>query len=202
MVAIDTVFVKSPYNMGTVFLGKFPIPNTFIAAMMVNTNIQVSGFQSVYNREVFMLYYYPVGKLDCCCCKKNNVQIDGAHPAYAVYSHNKGDIDYHYSKLFFKTLICSQCYDNLDPSITRYNYSCPFRVTYGSPHYCRLLANRDIYFNVRCIARRWRKRAKESSVRKEALEKLRPFIMHWASKPNGPLYKLHLQKVERNGFFI
>jgi hypothetical protein len=180
--------------MGTVFLGKYQVPNTYIAALMVNTDIEVTGFECQYDRTVLMLHYYPVGCLDCSCCNRRNVVINSQQPAYAVYSHNRGDIDYHYSKLTYKTLICSQCYNSMDAFIRRQNYSCKFRINYGSPHYCRILAQRDTDFNTRCVFRRWKKKAHEQSIRKKALETLRQPIMHWANRPGGPLYRLTLGK--------
>lgn len=178
--------------MGTVYLGKYQIPNTYVAALMVNTDIEVDGFESVYDRAIFMLYYYPTGCLDCSCCNRRNVTFNSQHPTYAMYSHNRGDIEYHHTRLLYKTLICTDCYKTLDPDIKRLHYACPLRINFGSPHYCRMQALKDKDFNTRCLLRRWKKKARESTIKKQALATLRIPIMHWANRPGGPLYRLLL----------
>lgn len=191
MINIQCIFDKCPYNIGTVYIGKYQISNTYIAAAVMHSMISVDSLHSVYNAEQKQFFLYPHGTIQCACCLQNNIAISTKAPAYAIHHKSRGDIDYHYRKMRYQGLVCHHCAQkHRDNTCQRLE----MRIVCGSIAYWRNQAIRDTQnFVMRCIVNRWRNQTK----RRIAIRTLEPYILHWASKPGGPLYRLAQARIRK-----
>jgi hypothetical protein len=191
MINIHCIFDKCPYNIGTVYIGKYQISNTYIAAAVIHSPISVDTLRSVYNAEQKQFFLYPNGTIQCACCLQRNIPISSQAPAHVIHYKSRGDIDYHYSKMRYQGLVCHDCaQQHGDNTIQKIQ----MRIVCGSIMYWRNQAIRDTpNFVIRCLVNRWRNLTK----RRKAIRTLEPYILHWASKPNGPLYRLAHNRIKK-----
>jgi hypothetical protein len=190
--SIRVEFVESPYKMGTTYIGKYIVPNSHISAAIMKTDITFSHFESHYDHQSKFMYYYPNGSLHCKKCGIKNVKIGKHSPAFSL-QREAGDWK---QSLIYDFLVCHNCFLTVTPRFCFNFQATPLVVKDRSVNYYRQQAC-DIKYTVRHFFMRWKKLAMESSRRKKALATLRPFIMHWATKPGGPIHQITCRKYVR-----
>lgn len=186
------VFVfKFDYDTMIVSFGNYYEYDDHLACAASKTNISVTHLEVEYNRQYKSFTLYPKGTIECGCCKQDK-SISINKPAYAMNFRNK-----RYGKMVYKSLVCSDCKQR----IGKYAFMAYIGVTKlctfgGSPEISRQAAkSSSSEFIMRCIVRRWKRNARISCKKKEAIAKLKPYILHWATKPDGPLYHMAIKRL-------
>ena len=163
MINIHCTFDKCPYNIGTVYIGKYQISNTYVAAAVIQSHITIHKLHSVYDGEKKQFFLYPEGIIQCACCSKNDVCISPEAHAYVIHHISRGDIDYHYRKMKYQGLVCYDCAEQhwQNSQESKKLQFIPMRIICGSVMYWRNQAMRDTpNFVIRCLVNRWRNRTK------------------------------------------
>lgn len=173
-------------NPSYVSFGKHRVYDTCLSLAIKNTNINVTNFDTEYKEEYKIFTLYPKGHIICSCCSKEK-EISKHLPAYAVHYYSSKIV---IEKLVYNGLICSSCKDTI---MCMSGINIVKLTIFGGHLVIYKFGLREKFgdFTMRCIIRRWKKRA---SV-KAALAKLRIYIMHWACKPNGPIYRLVINRL-------
>ena len=163
-----------------------------LALAVSNTTVTVTHLDVNYNRYYNYFEFYPRGHIQCVCCKNDKV-INLQRPAYIMYFPEKVGVE----RIIYNSLVCHDCRIRCGKHAYLGGIKIKPLTTFGgAPGISRCEAQiREKKFILRCLVRRWKKRAKQSSIRNKALATLKPYIMHWGCRPGGPLYRLAIKRL-------
>ena len=136
---------------------------------IIANNLSIDGISVGHYKPCGLLKYYPRGSLKCSQCNKTK-SINSKNPSYLCTGY--------YECLLGCRLICNDCRNRIN--------------THDILRFCTkfILTNYDIIKDIRKEANNRLQLNKE----KKALSIIKPYMMHWAYKPNGPCYRVLLKQ--------
>jgi hypothetical protein len=195
--SIPVTFEEEVDTMGNKFsvvafgsCDKYKLGCNYIANAARNTEMHIEHMSVFYDNYVDQLVYTPHGRIYCSHCNtwKN---IGKRVPAFTVHEPYRGKTPE--DKLVCKSLVCLKCCVSLRANTAR---SIRSLVMLGeSPRLIKQQAKKQaIDKTVNKVVQVWKHKVRV----KQSLKILRPYIMHWGAKPDGPLYKLAIARLHES----
>lgn len=136
----------------------------------INNTIIISNIAINYNASLRLIHYYPKGQFQCSYCK----EFKEMNATNNIYFRN-----YYKDCVYGASMICKECKDKLRKENHLLNFYTKF-----------LFSNYDSIGTLR----KQSKERYELTKEQRAINKLKPYILHWAYKYNGPCYRVLKRK--------
>jgi len=198
MILINVCFdKKNGLNNGRTFFGSYELDDIILTQAIKTTCLKVDCIEAhthkCYSTGQLLDHYtmYPKGEMVCGCCKGKK-ELSKSRPAFAVYDRKKPMLN---EMIVYGSLVCWECRNNIGAHVDgRLVNIRPLFIEGSSLNSLRKEASNTM-ITARFVARRWRKKTNERVRVKKALATLTYPIMRWGCKPDGPIYRLAMKRL-------
>lgn len=137
--------------------------NNYFALAVSNTTMNVTHLDVKYNKLYGLFELYPRGQIQCGCCKKEKI-INIENPAYVMYFPKRRLLET--EKMVYNYLLCKDCKERAGKHAYLVGIICKeLNIFGGAPDISRADAKSiENKFILRCLARRWRKKARQLAI--------------------------------------
>lgn len=199
MLLVNVCFdIKNGLKSGLTYFGSYELDDILLSTAIKKTqSLKIESIEAHTHRchltgQVLEYTMYPKGNFTCGCCNRNK-EVSKTNVAFVVYDPKQTTLN---DMIVYKSLVCLDCRNKIGAVLN--GRLVRIRALYiegKSISALRKDALNDTMFRTRCVARRWKKKTAERVRVKNALTTLTYPIMHWACKPNGPLYRLAMRRL-------